>query len=156
MKLAKLLLLLLFVVNCTLIANEKKLKDGYYLTGLNGTAYSFDSTLNIHRPNEAYKINASYDTKPFTDYPYYAFRLEKWTDNKAYGIELIHHKIYLNNPQRSLKNFSISDGYNLLTLNRTWHLDDHHFFRLGLGAVLAHPDVTFDNGPRFHRVGGFK
>ncbi len=150
----RLFLILFLTFFCCFNLNAESLKNGVYFTGLSGGSYNFDSKLKIVRPSESYTIDGNYKSRSFTDSPYWAFRVEKWTDDIAYGIELIHHKVYLSNPSESLETFHISDGYNLVLFNKVWRLKDREFFRMGIGGVLAHPHVKFTDSDVFHRNSG--
>ncbi len=146
------IILISILLTIALSATAKDMESGYHFTGLIGWSHSMDSNLKIHRDGvESYTINGSYSSYPFRDYPYYSFRLEKWTENKAYGIELIHHKVYLRNPQNSLESLSISDGYNFIMFNKTTQIDTRKFLRLGAGIAMAHPDVKFEGQERFRK-----
>ena len=87
--------------------------------------------------------SAHYSTKPLDGSPYYAWRVGRWENNKAWELELVHHKIYLDNENDRIDNFSISHGYNLITANRAWDNGDF-IYRLGAGVVLTHPEFKID------------
>lgn len=114
-----------------------------------------DSGVTFVRPGEeSIHTKAKWDNKPFTDSIYYSLRWEKWRSTKAWGLELVHHKLYLANPPAEITHFSVSDGYNLIYVNRSW-LKSNHIFRVGAGPVLAHPDILFaDETDSFWRQGG--
>ena len=100
-------------------------------------------------------FTAHYETKPFDKHPYYAYRLGRWVDGKAWEIELVHHKIHLTNNPAEVQHFEVSHGYNLLTVNRAWDTR-HLIYRVGLGLVIAHPESTVRNKPFYEMDGGFK
>jgi hypothetical protein len=79
--------------------------------------------------------NAKYHTEPFNESPYYAWRLAKWSKNRAWEFELVHHKLYLSNPPAEVQHFEVSHGYNLITINRAWLLRG---FIWRFGAGLEH------------------
>jgi len=125
--------------------------DGLRLvTGVGGSK-SMGNTLSIHREDgKDYVINAMYDSRPYDDSSYWSGRLEWWDRGAAWELEVIHHKLYLVNLPSGILDFSISDGYNLLTVNRAWHLaGTDACFRVGVGAVVAHPDITFSDRERY-------
>ena len=107
-----------------------------------GGAASFRSTLTIEQATDpAIRWDADYGTKA-TDPPlYYALRVARRRGDEAWGIELVHHKLHLENRPPEVQDFAISHGYNLLMLGhgRRW---------LGVilwmhaGAVIAHPENT--------------
>ena len=96
--------------------------------------------------------SANYSTKPFDGSPYYAWRVARWEENKAWEIQLVHHKIYLNNDHTDIQNFSISHGYNLITANRAWDKGDY-IYRLGAGVVLTHPEFEIYNDSNDQELG---
>jgi hypothetical protein len=67
--------------------------------------------------------------------------------------QCLHHKIYLGNPLEPLESFSISDGFNILFLNRIVN-GEKAVFRSGIGLVFAHMDVSMKERKRFFLNGG--
>jgi hypothetical protein len=103
-----------------------------------GTAWNLPVPLRIEQPGEeAIRFRARYHTRPWHGSPYYAYRV-------GYGqwsAELVHHKIYLQNPPPEIKHFEVSHGYNMAIVSRTLpFLDQRSVFRLGIGMVIGHPD----------------
>jgi hypothetical protein len=96
---------------------------------------------------------AHYDTKPFSPPPYYMLRLGKWSDNQAWEFEFIHHKVYLTNTTVEVPRFTITNGYNLMTVNHAWLTKHQYIWRVGAGVVLAHPESTI-RGQNFDELGG--
>jgi len=107
-----------------------------------GSAKSIATPLSILQCGEE-RIShlARYDTKPFEESPYYAWRISKWSQNRAWEFELVHHKLFLSNPPDEVQSFNISHGYNLITINRAW-LRRGFILRVGAGIVAAHPETT--------------
>jgi hypothetical protein len=62
------------------------------------------------------------------------------------GIEckLTHHKIILKNLPPEIQRFSITDGFNLLTLNHLW-IKSGFALSVGGGIVITHPESTVRN-----------
>lgn len=107
-----------------------------------GSAWNISTPLSIHQyGEERINLDAKYNTKPFRGSPYYAWRIAKWNQERAWELELVHHKLYLANEPPEVQHFEISHGYNLVTINRAWM---HRTFitRLGAGIVIAHPETT--------------
>ncbi|WP_148041424.1 hypothetical protein [Rufibacter immobilis] len=103
-----------------------------------GTSWSLPMPLKIVQPGEArIRLKARYRTRPWTGAPYYAYRL-------GYGnwsAELVHHKVYLQNPTPEVEHFEVSHGYNLVMLSRAVPLaGTPGVFRVGLGLVIGHPE----------------
>lgn len=85
------------------------------------------------------KITARYNSESFTLPVYWNMRLSRWQRDKAWELELIHHKLYLDNTTPEIQKFNISHGFNLIMLNRGF--DKKKFrYRFGAGIVLAHPE----------------
>ena len=107
---------------------------------LGGSAYSFNSTLEIRQEGQPeISRSARWDTKPFSDSPYYAARLSLWSGSGAWELQLIHHKAYLSNTDAEIERFEVTHGYNLVTFNRAFTLG-RFIGRAGLGFVVAHSE----------------
>ena len=127
--------------------------NGIHLSTMMGCSFSGDSPLTLKyldRPAEI--ISAKYNNRCFSDSHWWSFRLENWTDQTGWGLELIHHKIYLKNTTDDLKSFSLSDGYNLIFFNLVKQVKDVNF-RVGFGGVLGHMDVLISGRPRYIKKG---
>ncbi|WP_146153509.1 hypothetical protein [Adhaeribacter arboris] len=103
-----------------------------------GTSWSLPTTLRIKQPGEStIQVNARYHTRPWRGSPYYAYRVgyQKWS------AELVHHKLYLQNPAPEIQHFEVSHGYNLALISRTLpSRSSPGIFRIGLGLVIGHPE----------------
>jgi hypothetical protein len=118
-----------------------------------GAAYNFRLPLVIRQNGEDnIRLNAEYDSKSFETPMYYAARLGWWRDNRAWELELVHHKLTLKNNPPEVDYFSITHGFNLLTLNRAWK-EPWFIWRLGVGIVITHPESTI-RGRTFEQDGG--
>ena len=104
-----------------------------------GTAWSLPLPLTIDVPEGRARIRPRYSTRPFADAPYYSYRAALARRDAGIEAEMLHHKLYLENPAPPLERLEISHGYNLPTINflgpgSGWR------FRVGLGLVVAHPE----------------
>lgn len=103
-----------------------------------GTSWNLPTTLQINQAGEALIcFKARYRTRPWHGSPYYAYRLgyDKWS------AELVHHKIYLQNPPPEVQHFEVSHGYNLAMVSRSFPFNNSAgIFRVGLGMVIGHPE----------------
>lgn len=105
-----------------------------------GTAWSAPLPLIAHLPTGAVRLRARYSTRPFADAPYYSYRLGRSRANgQGVEIEMLHHKLYLENPRPPIERFEVTHGYNLPMVNassrgRRWQ------WRVGIGVVIAHPE----------------
>ncbi|KPJ67016.1 hypothetical protein AMJ44_07520 [candidate division WOR-1 bacterium DG_54_3] len=112
------------------------------LEGFLGTAWNLPTPLTIVQngyPDIA--LTARYKEHTFEGFPYYALRVSRWSKNRAWELDFVHHKIYLDNPPSDVQNFSISDGYNLLMVNRAWETKKF-IWRVGAGVIITHPEST--------------
>jgi hypothetical protein len=66
-------------------------------------------------------------------------RFSRWQNHQAWEIELIHHKLYLENTTPEVQKFNISHGFNMLMLNRGFDRGKFRY-RAGAGLVLTHPE----------------
>jgi hypothetical protein len=109
-----------------------------------GTAWSLPTPLTIQLASGSTRFLAHYSTRPFSDAPYYSYRLSEMPESGA-GVELemVHHKLYLENPRPPIETFQVSHGYNLPMVSVVdrgggWHL------RVGFGLVVGHPEGRID------------
>ncbi len=117
-------------------------KSHWTLEAFLGSAKSVATPLSIHQyGEERIHLIARYNTRPFAGSPYYAYRISKWSQNRAWEFELVHHKLYLSNPPDEVEQFNVSHGYNLITVNRAW-LRRGFILRVGTGIVVTHPETT--------------
>ena len=106
-----------------------------------GTAWNLPLPLRIQQRGEPeLRLRARYSTRPWKGAPYYAYRLGRASDSGASEVELIHHKLYLDNPPAAIQHFEISHGYNLLNANRAAISEHGTVLRFGIGLVIAHPE----------------
>ena len=135
--------------------------SGWVFINYLGMSESFNSMLymNLEGQDDISVENVDWDGKAFTNSAYYAVKLEKWSHNKGYGLEWVHHKIYLASDVTGVDSYSISDGFNLLFFNKINPVSlfgDRSYLRLGIGLVFAHMDVTLTSRQRFYMDGGIR
>ncbi len=118
-----------------------------------GSAYNFETPLTICQSgHNNIGLNARYETKPFELPIYYGLRIARWKESCAWELELIHHKLHLKNRPPEVQNFSITHGYNLLTVN--WARKHKGFIsHLGAGVVITHPETTVRKKRYSEKVG---
>lgn len=85
------------------------------------------------------KLSAHYDTEGFTLPVYWDLRFGRWKSARLWEVELIHHKLYLDNTTPEVQKFNISHGFNMLMMNRGFEKNSFRY-RAGAGFVLAHPE----------------
>lgn len=118
-----------------------------------GIPLNFSAPLTIRQSGQPdIRIHARYDAKPFERPIYYGWRIGNWRGDNGWELELVHNKLYLANAPEEVQVFSISHGFNLLTVNRSRERGGV-VERLGAGVVLTHPESTV-RGKRFPEEGG--
>jgi len=114
---------------------------------LGGIPYNVRTPLQIFQHDlPAIKLQAKYKTEPFQMPIYYDIRVNSWQDQKGWGLKFTHHKLILTNLPPEVQRFSITDGFNLLTLNRLWSLSGI-ILSAGAGVVITHPESTIRHKP---------
>jgi len=107
-----------------------------------GAARSFGSTLEVRQDGQGgLAVDASWAGRPFDPPIYWSWRVARWSGGRGFSLQVIHHKLYLEDPPPEIESFSVSHGYNLATLQYGWTI---HGFELwaGGGAVIAHPESS--------------
>lgn len=118
-----------------------------------GLPYNFTLPLTIRQSNfPDIKLTAKYSSEPFQIPIYWIWRIGYWSDNHAWELESIHHKIFLDNKPREVEYFSISHGINYVTINHCW-IFKYYILRIGAGVVLDHPESKI-RGKQFPEDGG--
>jgi hypothetical protein len=119
-----------------------------------GAAHSFDSTVQIEQEGHpTLDIDASWDGRSFESPLYYGLRLAHADDRGAWALRFVHLKVYLTNPPDEVSRFSVSHGYNLLTLERSFDVEGFEIW-IGAGLVIAHPESTIRGLTRPEDKGG--
>jgi hypothetical protein len=107
-----------------------------------GTALNARAPLKISQEGEEdLRFTARYETRALEPPFYYGWRVSRWKGSRAWALDFIHHKIHLTDPPPAVERFSISHGFNLLSIVRLWDFTHIHGYA-GLGAVIAHPEST--------------
>ena len=137
------LLLLISFVLLPVLSYSQKASWSFELHG--GTAYNPPLPLIIKQTGEPeIRLNARFETRPFEAPVYWVWRISSWQEEKSWEFEAVHHKLYLLNLPDEVQKFTISHGYNILTVNRSYRKNLFQNFpvtyRIGGGVVLAHPE----------------
>lgn len=105
-----------------------------------GSAVNLPTPLSVsQRGHGDVYLYAEYHTRGLEEPLYYCVRASRWDRERAWELEFLHHKLYLKNPPAEIRDFSVSHGFNILSLNRAWR-ERWGVWRLGAGAVMAHPE----------------
>ena len=107
-----------------------------------GTAHNFTTPLTVHQVERPeFRMDARYDTRPFSGSPYDSVRLGWWRGSSGWEFQLLHHKLYLANPSDEVSHLEISHGYNMFTLN--YGVRRRGFvLRGGAGLLVTFPETT--------------
>jgi hypothetical protein len=120
-----------------------------------GTAWSLPTPLVVRLPRHTpVRVHARYSTHPWSGALYYGYRagggeLASHGAPAGYEAELLHHKLYLDNPVPPIEHLEISHGYNLLTADAV-RPANALAVRFGVGLVVAHAEGRIAG----ERVGG--
>jgi hypothetical protein len=100
-------------------------------------------------------FQASYRSEPFRGPVFWAVRLTREAASRDWSLELVHDKLFLDNPPADVQNFEITHGFNFITLQRSWPAWSEFRVRLGLGGALAHPENIVRGQPLSEHKGIF-
>lgn len=110
-----------------------------------GGAYCFPVPLSIHQSGyEEIHLHARYQTRSLQQPIYYLLRLAREEEWRGWEISFIHLKIYLDRPSSLVQEFSVSHGFNILTVDRRYRYRRLRM-RVGGGIVVAHPENRVRN-----------
>jgi hypothetical protein len=115
---------------------------------LGGSAWNARTELTIHQAGEPdLRFHARWKTRGLEAPPYYVVGIARRDGGREWSLELVHHKLYLQNPPPEVQDFSVSHGYNLLLVGYGLELQAGLWARLGAGAVIGHPESTVRGRP---------
>ncbi len=98
-------------------------------------------------------VTARYATRPFSPPLYWVFGVFRREGGHEWALELLHHKLYLENPPPEVGAFSLSHGFNLVVLSHGFEVSPGVWARVGGGLVVAHPESTV-RGESWPQKGG--
>jgi hypothetical protein len=144
--------LLFTLVGVVLVEQPAVADDAHWAFDvLIGDAYNFDSRTRVrHVSVGRVSIDGEFETRGLEGPLHYAWRVARWEDDKAWELQLLHHKLYLQDPPSPIESLSVSHGFNIITVNRAFEFDGWRA-RIGLGPVVTHAEAriagTSYNGP---------
>lgn len=119
-----------------------------------GVARSFGSTLKLEQDGfDTLSIDARWSGRSLESPLYYAWRVARETAARAWALRFVHLKVHLENTTPEVERFSVSHGYNLLTLEHGFELRGLWLW-VGAGLVVAHPESTVRQQTRPENTGG--
>ncbi len=129
-------------------------EPGWRVEGALGAAHSFSSTLTVEQDGYPYlELEANWEGRSFESPLYYALRVAREDPGGAWALRFVHLKVYLANPTPEVERFSVSHGYNLLTVERSFSVRGLDLWA-GLGIVITHPESTIRGQTRPEAEGG--
>lgn len=105
-----------------------------------GDAYDFRTDLEIAQGDYSRELTAKYETRAYEDPPYYSLRLARTEHERGWELQLVHHKLYLQNRPPEVSSLSISHGFNMVTINRAFSRGEWTY-RAGAGPVITHAEA---------------
>jgi hypothetical protein len=82
-------------------------------------------------------FTGDYSVRPLDGRIYYALRVGFWNERAGWLVELLHHKLYLENTTPEVEAFEVTHGYNMITVNRAWQ-PGGFMVLAGGGLVIPH------------------
>jgi hypothetical protein len=113
-----------------------------------GSAYNVPTPLTIRQSGQPLiEHTARYDTRPLGPYaPYYAGRVSFWRGDRAWEIEVIHHRLFLSNTTPEIQRFEIHYGYSYLLAGHAWRVHGLELHANG-GIVVTNPANVIRDRP---------
>ena len=129
-------------------------EPGWRVEGALGAAHSLPSTLTVEQDGfPTLDLGADWEGRSFESPLYYALRVAREDPRGAWALRFVHLKVYLANPTPEIERFSVSHGYNLLTVERSFPVRGFDLWA-GLGIVITHPESTVRGQTRPEAEGG--
>ena len=127
---------------------------GWRVEGALGGAHSFASPLTVEQGGFlALELDADWDGRSLEPPFYYGLRVARGDERGAWALRFVHLKVHLADPTPEVERFSVSHGYNLLTVERSFPVGDLDLWG-GFGIVIAHPESTIRGQTRSESEGG--
>ncbi len=138
-------LIFIWVLLISIYSNAEAQKSLWSFELHGGVPYNIPAQLSIEQSGmPSINMTARYSSEPMTPPVFWVWRISRWRGDMSWEFEAIHHKLYLEDMPAEVQQFSISHGYNILTINRAMRLKLFKKFsyivRIGAGAVLSHPE----------------
>ena len=115
---------------------------GWSAEFLLGGAWNAGSGLKITQSGHPdLEFDADFATDPFAQPLYWALRFNHHRPGRIWSLELLHHKLILQDPPPEVAEFSITHGTNIVSLQHAWLRPRWRFMALA-GLVVAHPENT--------------
>lgn len=110
---------------------------------LGGGAASLPATLAVSQDGEPdIEHTVTFRTKPFERPIYWALRAALEDPAGAWELQLLHHKLYLDDPPAGIDRFEVTHGFNLVTFGRAFSLGRGFAARVAAGAAVTHTEAS--------------
>lgn len=123
-------------------ASAEPLPTGLVAQVFGGVPLNIPTTLTITQVGEPDIVHeAKWESRPFEQPLYWALRLRWQRERDGFELQLLHHKMFLDNPPSTIEHFEVTHGFNILTANfvrRTRPVQ----WRLGAGVTLPNTFAT--------------
>jgi hypothetical protein len=120
-----------------------------------GIAYNVPTTLSVVQAGEPeIRIRARFESRALDPPIHWIVRVERAAARTCWAVELMHHKLYLQDPPADIQHFEITHGFDVLSLQRGW-VNGGTTVRLGIGAIMGHAENTV-RGRKLDDDGGFR
>lgn len=140
---------ILFLIYLISINSYAQNSNTWNIELFTGDAYNLPSKVTVRQNGyEEASKTAKWSTRPMEPAPYYSLRLSYWEDGKSIELEMLHHKIHMENTDEIFNQYDSTFGFNFFLLNRGWNIYQGVILRLGLGPVVSHPVNTI-RGQRY-------
>lgn len=134
-------ILLVMITSTGVWAGEPE-TSGFSLTFFGGTAFNAATALKIEQTGQPpLEIDADWETRPLDQPFYWALRAGWRREGDGFELQLLHHKLYLENTTPEVEHFEVTHGFNILTaqyVKKFGWIDA----RLGAGVVVPHPETV--------------
>ncbi len=146
------------LLSCVLIfagGSELGAQTSFRIEG--GTFFPFNlpMPLTIHQGGEPdIYLTAHYASEPFAIPICWVWRIGLWSQGRAWELEAVHHKLFLENRPPEVGAFQVTHGLNQITINRAWTFSGFEG-RVGAGVIFAHPETTVRGKTRPEEGGVF-
>jgi len=119
-----------------------------------GGVWSMPTKVTFAQINEPpISTEASWSSRPYSPAWVYAYRFSHWSGNSAWALEVMHHKIYLDDPPPGVAYLRVTNGVNFVLAERLWRRGGWEF-GAGAGPILAVP-VSSVRGLVYNNANGF-
>lgn len=130
--------LILWAVPC----HADSLPPGLVFQAFTGAPLNFPTSLTITQEGRPdLEHDADWESRPFEQPLYWALRLRWQREADGFELQLLHHKMYLENPPAAIEHFEVTHGFNILTVNYMRRTRPVHW-RLGAGVTMPNTFAT--------------